>query len=254
VLVASALIASPWYLRNLALYGNLSGMVESANGVGFRQAIAAAGVLPWGDSLAYMSRAAVWTGNNSFVTFSRGTIDALLFILGLGGIAYFRGAWQRGIRREDGCMLLAAGAFGAGILYITAVSYSFTRGASAGASPWYLQPLVLIALILFYRGCDSLGRVGQVLLMVQLLLCGYIACMGYVGKLIPLYSGYHEGRSTVVLLLNWYLHDDRRDDLLRVTALGPVEGIYVGIAAIVVLCAVMLGRFWRCVIGARGDR
>src|SRR5579885_511978 len=40
-------VAGPWYARNLALYGNISGTMEQFDGIGVRQALAAAPKIDW---------------------------------------------------------------------------------------------------------------------------------------------------------------------------------------------------------------
>ena len=75
VLAAAAFvlaIAGPWYARNVALYGNVSGTYEASTGVGIKQALAAAPRVNWPAAAGSLARGSLWLGNN-FGTSFRGS-------------------------------------------------------------------------------------------------------------------------------------------------------------------------------------
>ena len=149
----------PWYWRNVALYGNVAGTAEASNGVGLIEVVQAAGSVPWLSSLAYMARASVWTGNSSFSSFSVLTVNMYLILIGLLFALYSRNVLKR--RGVDVLVLLGILVFAVGIGYATTASYVFTQGQSAGASPWYMQPLLIPVLTLCLLGARASGTVGE---------------------------------------------------------------------------------------------
>ena len=100
LLGAAILPGSWWYLRNIQLYGSLSGMNEVSAGAGLAPVLRSFLQIDWPASLAYMLRGALWTGNNSFTAFSQTTLSILLVLTALG-IALF-------LRRRLGNNLMAA--------------------------------------------------------------------------------------------------------------------------------------------------
>jgi hypothetical protein len=87
-------LAGPWYVRNLERYNTISGMQEVRDGVNPAAAIPNLRIerLPAGIEAA--AREALWTGNNTFRTFSmktlRGLLVALLFALLLWAVTRHR--------------------------------------------------------------------------------------------------------------------------------------------------------------------
>src|SRR5687768_2865898 len=80
---ACVLPAVPWYARNVALYGNVSGTAEVTAGITTARVLAAARTVDWISSALYMARASVWTGNNSFTNFSVRAVNGYLVVLGV---------------------------------------------------------------------------------------------------------------------------------------------------------------------------
>src|SRR6185437_11878636 len=70
-----AVVAGPWYARNLLLYGSLSGTQQSVAGIGVAQAFNALGHIHWIASAINFARWSVWTGSWSFLSFSKQTLD-----------------------------------------------------------------------------------------------------------------------------------------------------------------------------------
>ena len=66
-----AIVAGPWYVRNLRFYGNVSGILL-AERVGVGNLLRTLPSLPWVKSLIEAAHGALWTGNNSFTSFRCG--------------------------------------------------------------------------------------------------------------------------------------------------------------------------------------
>jgi hypothetical protein len=216
------ILAGPWYVRNWMLYGNWSGMIEATRGTGMRKAIANVADVPWASSIWTMLHSFVWTGNNSFLSFSQRTIELYLFVIACGLSAY---AWyfyrERAMRREWPFLLCGA-MFTAAILYSTALSYVFTRGESTGASPWYGTPLVLSAILLAFGGFARSGRAGQVGMAGLTCLSSYIALATFWLKLLPLYGGLYGEKTDLRTLAAWY-GSALMGDVLSHTLLAPLS-------------------------------
>jgi hypothetical protein len=133
-------LAGPWYARNLVQYGVLTGTQESRSGIDLPAVLRAAPTLNWPAVTWSSVRNAVWTGNNTFLTFSANT---LTLMIGTTLVALLLWAVSRHTRTEwialCYCLLfvLALG-------YVTVVSHIYTHGDANGPSPWY--PQVLLAL------------------------------------------------------------------------------------------------------------
>lgn len=104
---------------------------------------------------------------NYFNTFSRSTLNTLLFFLAIGWSAYLIMVYRNGPAIADAIVLSAIGLFVLAVWYVTVVKYVNTNGASAGASPWYMQVLLVPVLTVVVRGLARLGYVGRVLTVAQ---------------------------------------------------------------------------------------
>src|SRR5712692_6775322 len=81
-------LAGPWYTRNVVLYKSVSGTHEEFDGIGLRQALAAAPRMNWVATTGFLARSSLWTGNNSFTSFSRTTLNIVLVLLLLAVAAW----------------------------------------------------------------------------------------------------------------------------------------------------------------------
>ncbi len=134
------MLAGPWYLRNLVLYRNLSATVEQTSFLSIRQVLATATVVPWLKSIRYMAHSSLWTGNNSFTTFSAKTLNVILLLLAAGVMLYFARAW----RDAAGWILVAAVVlFSSGLTLIIIAFFAGTQGQAFAATPWYMQVLLV---------------------------------------------------------------------------------------------------------------
>jgi hypothetical protein len=234
--IASAILcglAGPWYARNLIRYGVLTGTQESRSGIDLQAVVRVAPTLDWPAVTWSSIGNSLWTGNNTFLTFSASTLD-LMIVTSL--VALLLWAVSRHASTEwitvSYCMLfvLALG-------YATVISHIYTHGASNAPSPWYVQVLSAALLGLALLGASRWPRLGRFVASVLVLAFGYVLGATYVVKLIPLYGGY-QGRTSLAGVTILYCH--RLTILvanLNTVALAPASVIFV-LATVVVLLVV----------------
>jgi hypothetical protein len=197
-------LAGPWYGRNILQYGVLTGTQESRAGVGFEAVLNAAPTMNWWAVIPSSVRWALWTGNNSFLTFSSKTLNLLVAI---GLMALLLWAASRHTSTEwitvsySASFLLALG-------YAAVVSHIYTRGLAMGPSPWYAQVLSTPLLGLALLGASRWRMLGSVVAGFLVILFGYILAATYAVKLIPFYGGY-EGRTSLGHVTLLYAHQMR---------------------------------------------
>jgi hypothetical protein len=227
-------LAGPWYARNLARYGVLTGTQESRGGVGLHAVLNAASAMNWPAVVSSSVRSSLWTGNNTFLTFSANTLNLLI---GAGTIALLLWAASRHARAEwitfSYCALfvLALG-------YAAAASYVYTHGASTGPSPWYAQIISAPLLGLALLGASRWRWLGKVVAVFLVVLSGYVLAATYAVKLIPLYGGY-VGRASLGAVAT--LYTDRLGMLLAsldTVTLAPAAVVCV-LAGITIVLAVV---------------
>jgi hypothetical protein len=204
----AAIIAfcAPWYLRNLELYRNLSGMQEANRVHAWRSALGTMGRVPWLRSMRQLAFASVWTGNNSFTSFSVVTISLLI-----AGLTIASGAYAHGLLRRRGdvpagekVVLAGAALYCSALTYSTMLTYWSTNGHGVSTSPWYTQPMIPIMLTLSFAGLAGLGTIGTAVRTWLIWLSAYIMVATYWAKLLPLYGGFPGDRTTLPALMNWY--------------------------------------------------
>lgn len=228
--------AAPWYARNAYRYGAVTGMVESRAGIGAATVVQTAPSLDWPRAAVASVRSALWTGNNSFTSFSARTLAAVIAVWVIALILW-------AVSRHTAAEWITSGycaLFVAALGYITVVSHIFTRGAASGPSPWYSQVLVAPTLGLAFLGCSRRPALGRFAASALVALFGYVLIATYVVKLIPLYGGY-EGRTSLALLAG--LYSKRLPELLDnlgLVALAPAGIILSGVAVVVTLALVQV--------------
>ncbi len=240
-----AVLAGPWYVRNLMLYGNLSGHVEAINGVTTAGALKALFSIPWLRSIPFMARGAFWMGNASFNDFSVHTMNTLLFLLVIALVLY---VIHRDLRR-DAFLWAPVLAFCAAVVYAIGSLYTYTNGLLTITGPWYLQAVMTPLLSLALLGCQRSGRPGRWIAAVTVALWGYILAATYLAKLLPLYGGFPGGRSTLRELVHWYVSDwPRTSDILSTTAMVPptllLTLLAMVLAALLAAMAAVFPRIW----------
>jgi hypothetical protein len=242
-----AALAGPWYLRNLLLYHNVSGLLMASADNSPRAVLAAVVHVDWSRTFPYMLRATLWTGNNSFTSFSTVTLNVLLALLSAGLLLYAAQALRsRRMAAAERSVLGAVAVFGAAVVYVVGNDVLLLHGASAGASPWYTEPLVTPLLALSLTGMSRLPRLGRPIAVCVCLLWTYIAIATYVAKLIPLYGAYPAGRSTLRELLRWYTSQGADlTSMLSTVSLAPPMLIYVETAVVTALAVALAVRLVR---------
>jgi hypothetical protein len=234
------LVAGPWYLRNLALYGNLSGTQEAFDGIGVRQALAVAPRIDWLATSGYLARGSLWTGNNWFNSYSRTTLDLMLALLGLGVAAWC--VRRRAVRPAERAIVGAVLLLSVGVAYASCAAFADRGGATAGASPWYTQVLLAPVVALAYLGLSRWQRMGAALAAISLALWTWVLVATWTSKLFPMYSGGGSAAMRVRDVWNWWTHGaaaHARD--LSLTALAPAAWLHAGLVASLALTVVLSG-------------
>jgi hypothetical protein len=199
------LLAAPWYLRNIVLYRNLSGMHEFTSRTDGPGPLVAALQVPWPGALWHMARSAVWTGNNSFTPMSRNLAAAMILLACFGLLSAAVQDWRKRIPATEGLMWPLAGLMAASLGYAICVSFWFTRGTAFSAGPWYATPLSLLLAVLI---CAVLGRarlLGKLVMAALSLLSAYIIVLTWWIKFIPFYTGLTAVRNTPQGIVDLYL-------------------------------------------------
>jgi len=224
-----AVCAGPWYVRNVRLYGVVMGTQDARGGIGLGAVLSRAPRMNWPKVAVDSVREALWTGNNSFRTFSTGAINTAI---ALCVVALLLWLFTRHARPEWVVAAYCA-LFAAALAYNGAAAEIMTRGASSTPAPWYSQVLVTPLVVLAALGA-SRWRIGPLVAAAQALLFGYILTATYVVKLIPLYAGY-EGRGTVREIAALYRNFSALSERLGSVALGPAPLIFGLTAAVLLL-------------------
>jgi hypothetical protein len=221
--VVAGALAAPWYIRNLLVYRTLAGMQENVKGVNQQDALYAFRHIHWAKTFIESARRGLWTGNESYLSFSQSTLNALLILL-LAGFVLF--LWKlRRSRAAERWALLAAGFFVLALVYDLCVAWSDTHGLQTTFGPYY-SPCILPALFaLTFLGLQRSGKWGRAIAIGISGVALWIGLLTYYAKLLPYYGGVI-GRSTVSSILHWWL-TPKGHEILAVTTLGPSSAVYV---------------------------
>jgi hypothetical protein len=220
----TAVLAGPWYVRNLVLYHNLSGLAMAAGGMTPGRMFSSLAHVEWSRTIPYMLRSTLWTGNNSFTTFSAVALNCVLALLAVGAVLYAAHALRRGATSAERSLLGFLAVYGAALILVVGNDVVFLHGASAGAAPWYTELLLPPALAIVFLGL-SRSRLGKPVSIAVLLAWLYILAATYVVKLIPMYGGYSKGRMTLKDTFEWYRTSDVTG-VLSTISLAPPRLIY----------------------------
>ena len=243
-------LAGPWYVRNVALYGNVSGTHEEFNGVGVRQALAAAPRIDWLATSGFLARGSLWMGNNSFGTFSRTTLNAMLGLVALGMAAWC--GRRRTIQPAERAVFAGILLFSVAVAYACCAAFVFRHGSEAGAPPWYTQVLLAPVLVLVCLGLSRWKRMGAAVAAVNLTLWAWVLVATWAFKLFPLYSGNGSAAIRARDVWNWYAHNaaaHARD--LSLTAMAPAPWLYAGLLVSVTLTVALGALLVRALIQDR---
>jgi hypothetical protein len=234
-LVAGA--AAPWYLRNLLLYGSLSATQQSVAGVGLREAVAAFPHIYWFRSLGEFAMWSLWTGNWSFLSFSKATLWTELLLLSVAFLAYL--LHIRRITRAElwalaGCLL-----FGCGLVYQTCVTWVHTAGESTHPEPWYGPGVLVVLIVLCFRGLSLTATAGRIIAAALSMIAAWIAAMTYIAKLLP-YYGAAVTRSNIRTLWAWWSTHPTQD--LNTVTLAPPAVVYSLLTLLIILLAIVTAK------------
>jgi hypothetical protein len=231
-------VASPWYLRNVALFGNVAGTQEAFDGIGVRQALAAAPHIDWRATGAFLARASLWTGNNWFNSFSSATLDIMLGLLALGMAAWAIN--HRAVQPADLAIFASVLLFSVGVAYATCASFADRGAGVAGASPWYTQVLLAPVTALVFLGLSRWKRIGAGVAAVTVALWGWVLVATWTIKLFPMYSGGGAAVRRWRDVWNWYAHSAAmRSRDLSLSALAPAAWLNAGLLISITLTAVL---------------
>ncbi len=239
------LLAGPGYVRNVLLYHNLTATPESS--VTLKELFDSALGLPWRESIVHMAHSSLWTGNNSFTTFSATTIDLMLCLVAVSLIIYVRHAKSRVAELTDVAAVLL---YCCGMLAVTSACFALSNGAVSAAMPWYMPVLLVPILLLGFLGLSRAQRWRRILPPAFVLLWGYVLAATYLVKLVPLYSGFPQSRQHLSVLLHWYLSSGTDWDAMLQTVCLVRAGVLwalIGVAIVmdVVLCATLVRTAFR---------
>jgi len=226
-----AICAGPWYVRNYLLYHVVTGTQESRAGVGPSKVFGAVFSLDWPGVVATSMRAALWTANNTFRSFSVGTMNLLVAVC---TAAFLLWIFSRHARRGSVVVAYCA-AFTLAVAYAAVVVYVGTGNPLSTPSAWYAQVLVAPTLALLLLGTSRWPRVGKVSAIAIVLLFGYVLAATYVFKLIPLYGGYAGRGAFRDIAAQYLLRIHVLSANLSSVALGPATLIFTMTVAVVLL-------------------
>jgi hypothetical protein len=234
-----------WYSRNLFLYHSISGTQQSAAGIGLAQVLAAIPRIPWFASTSSFVRWSLWTGNWSFVSFSRATLNLEAILLCVSFAMYLI-LWKR-MTKGELWILAACGCFIAGLIYQTCATWIHTKGASTFPEPWYAQGVIPCIWALCFSGLAGGGIAGRIVAILLCLISAWIAEMTYIAKLLPLYGSGAYTRSTWHSVWSWWLSNPTED--LRGVVLASVSSVYgllaLFSALLVIVTAISVYKLWR---------
>jgi hypothetical protein len=232
-------IAGPWYLRNLILYGSVQGTNESASGIGMARTLEAFPQINWLTSIVRLARGGLWTGNWSFIVFPRWPLNPELVLAGAALVVLIAG--RRKLASSERWVLGTCAMFLLAMAYQQASVWAFTGGAIAGAEPWYLECIMPGIVSLVALGLQNGAWAGRLLAGLLALVSGGISAASYVGILFPWYGGFRGHGSLEVL--RWWRSADSASVLSTVTIV-PAACLFVLLTlflgflavAIVVVC------------------
>ncbi len=230
-LLIPVVAACPWYVRNHVFYRSFTGTQQSVAGIGFAQALSAVPQIPWLTSTLAFLHWSLWTGNWSFLAFSKTTLNVELMLVGVALVLYFSRFGRFSAPEWWG--LGACACFMVGLIYQTCVTYVHTHGASLFAEPWYWQGVVCFLWVIAFRGLKQSGLLGRALALLTVLVSAWTVVVTYLVKLFPLYgSGFQ--RATLSRAWAWWSAHPTED--LRTVAIGPPALLY---ALLVLLLSVL---------------
>lgn len=223
-------IAGPWYVRNVLLYGSVSGMQEGTRGIGLHRALEALPQINWLTGFSALAHWSLWTGNWSFVAFSRSTLNFEILLLAASLLLLL--IRHKQITRAELWIFAALACFTLGLVYYTCVAWADTNGVAESAMPWYPQCIMPAIWMLAALGMQRNGIAGRVIAGLACLVAAWIAALTYVAKLFPLYGGY-AGRANLPAMWRWWTGNPSA--LLSSVTLVPVPLLFTLLSIFLIL-------------------
>jgi hypothetical protein len=203
--------------------------------MGLREYLQAAAALPWRKSLGELIHGTVWTANNSFVTFSHSTVDAILALLVLALVLY---ALRARRTFAEAISIAAIGLYAMVLILITLAFFQNSGGLAMAAMPWYVPVTFAPVLLLAFVGLQRWHRTGRWIALATVVAWTYLAAASWIVKLIPLYGGLEDTHGHAGQLWNWYWHGGaQRDSVLSNLCPAPLLLIYVLLAIVIATLA-----------------
>lgn len=246
-------LTGPWYARNLVLYGNISGTYEQFEGIGIKQTLSAAPKIDWLATSGFLSRGSLWTGNNSFTSFSRTTLDIVLAMLFLAILLW--ALRRRAIQLPELFLFGGILLFSAAIAYDSCASFARMKGDSPGSSPWHTQVLLAPVLSLAYLGMSRWKTFGTVLAAATIVIWSWVLIATWTVKLFPMYAGAGASPMRLRDVGNWYLHGATAHTAdFSLLALAPAPFLYAGLLVCLTLTPVIGASIIRSLARSCGTR
>lgn len=220
--VIAPVLAAAWYIRNLLVYRTLAGMQENVKGVNKRDALYAFTHIHWGRTVVESARRGLWTGNESYLSFSQGTLNLLLLLLLTGFLLLL--LQVRRMRAPEWWVVMTVSFFGLALIYDLCVAWVDTHGLQTNTGPYYTPCILPAILALIFLGLQRSGTPGRIIAIAISVVALWIALLTYFAKLLPYYGGLI-GRSTFTGILRWWTSPGARE-IFSVTTLGASAAIY----------------------------
>lgn len=260
VIAALALvIAGPWYVRNYALYNNLSAIQEVTRtpNVSLMDRLGAITRVEWGSSLQAMWKQHIWIGNTSLLALSRTLYEVGYVLIFLGILGFLKSMIKLAPRPNRSIVILALFYvfFLLGVLYHMLTNYMLL-GVPDGTGGWYLYAVIVPELILLVWGFESLVGVkaaagSNVVLIAYLLLANLVSLLC---KTLPFYAGFFIPRFHLSHFLELYSPSGFRV-MLGNLAINKPEFITPGaIAAVIGFSMVLTVLTLACVVRTPSPR
>jgi 4-amino-4-deoxy-L-arabinose transferase-like glycosyltransferase len=200
IALVSFAIAGWWYLRNNALYGNWSGMLEITRTANLSSVdrLGAVTRVPWAVSIMAMLKEHIWLGNTSAHGLSRAVyrIGYLLILLSI--IGFVKTLW---IHRRAGqptpadidllTLFIFYSFFLLGIFYHTLVNFVLV-GVPSGTGGWYMYAVIIPEVILLLYGFEGIAgeKAAPISNGILVLYALAIDLLSMFCKILPAYAGF----------------------------------------------------------------
>jgi len=245
--------AGAWYLRNLELYGNISGwLIANDPGPTFVDKVSAIAKIDWISGIQSMVKQHIWTGNTSYIFLSGTTYNVGYFLIALAVLGAIKSALQW-IRLPAAMKLADSRAHS---LLALAVFYAFLWAAmlyhmlitfvviavSGGTGGWYLYAGVVPEVILLVHGMEAIAGKRFALLSDRILL-SYVLVANLVSLLcmmLPNYGGLRISKFHLSHFIDIYFGSGLRVMLQNLALNKPAFVTPGAIAASIVFFLVLL--------------